>query len=369
MVSLNTVFSGISLQPKSALSRPELFLSLTDKNDRPHHRIALVAHALQTYNIDIAALSETRLSEEDTLTEVEGYTFFWKERNLVITNTPCQLKNKHKTSWMHPRSKHWHLIDYVIIKKRDQQDAVQTRGMRGGECHTITIKYTPTLNSYRHGIARKLAEIPNIDQNNIDYELDSEWTKLKTIIQENAEETLGFSTRRHQDWFDNNADGIHDLITAKNRAHDTWLSQPTSVALKEIFQQLRSEVQKILRDRENNWWNDRAKETQSYADANDQHGLYNSNKILYGPTKSSITPFRSLEGNLLKNKQEIIDDWAQHFSLILNQRNLVEPNILNNIPDVPHSEILDTNPAFPETIKAIRAMKNNKSPGPDGLPA
>ena len=369
----------------------------SDENDRPHRRTALVAHELQRYNIDIAALSETRLSEEDTLTEVgEGYTFFWKgypanerrnhgvgfavktkllskipespvgiserlmswriplakgryatllsayaptldsedvtkdsfyelldsainqtpredklillgdfnarvgrehhiwggviglhgvgnmnsnglrllslcsEHNLVITNTLFQLKNKHKTSWMHPRSKHWHLLDYVIIKKQDQQDAVQTRAMRGAECHTdhnliraklkLTIrpllsrkppskklnipalKDTSTRNNYRHGIARKLAEIPNIDPNNIENELDSEWTKLKTIIQENAEETLGFSTRRHQDWFDDNAGGIHDKITAKNKAHDAWLSQPTSVALKENFQLLRSEV-------------------------------------------------------------------------------------------------------------------------------
>ena len=42
----------------------------SDENDRPHRRTALVAHELQRYNIDIAALSGTRLSEEDTLTEV-----------------------------------------------------------------------------------------------------------------------------------------------------------------------------------------------------------------------------------------------------------------------------------------------------------
>ena len=34
---------------------------------------------------------------------------------LAITNTVFQLLDKHKTSWMHPRSEHWHLIDYVIV--------------------------------------------------------------------------------------------------------------------------------------------------------------------------------------------------------------------------------------------------------------
>ena len=37
----------------------------------------------------------------------------------AITNTFFQLRDAHKTSWMHPRSKHWHLIDYVIVRWRD----------------------------------------------------------------------------------------------------------------------------------------------------------------------------------------------------------------------------------------------------------
>lgn len=41
-----------------------------------------------------------------------------KEFDLSITNTYFQQHNNHKTSWMHPRSKDWHLIDYVITKKR-----------------------------------------------------------------------------------------------------------------------------------------------------------------------------------------------------------------------------------------------------------
>ena len=46
--------------------------------DRPERRTALIARELARYNIDIAALSETRLAEEGQLTEIgSGYTFFW----------------------------------------------------------------------------------------------------------------------------------------------------------------------------------------------------------------------------------------------------------------------------------------------------
>ena len=48
------------------------------KSDRPERRAAIVGQVLQRYNIDIAALSETRLADTGEITEVgAGYTFFW----------------------------------------------------------------------------------------------------------------------------------------------------------------------------------------------------------------------------------------------------------------------------------------------------
>ena len=58
------------------------------------------------------------------------------ELGLAITNTFLQLRDMHKTSWMHPRSKHWHLIDYVIVRRRDLNEVQITRAMRGAECST-----------------------------------------------------------------------------------------------------------------------------------------------------------------------------------------------------------------------------------------
>ncbi|VDL96943.1 unnamed protein product [Schistocephalus solidus] len=51
------------------------------KSDRPERRTALVARELARYNVDIAALSETRFSDQGQLEEVgAGYTFFWSGR-------------------------------------------------------------------------------------------------------------------------------------------------------------------------------------------------------------------------------------------------------------------------------------------------
>ncbi|KAI0233313.1 hypothetical protein LSAT2_016415, partial [Lamellibrachia satsuma] len=53
------------------------------------------------------------------------------EHELLITNTTFRMKYKFKTSWVHPRSKHWHLIDYVITRQRDRADVVISKAMRG----------------------------------------------------------------------------------------------------------------------------------------------------------------------------------------------------------------------------------------------
>ena len=48
-------------------------------SDRPPRRTALVDSEIGRYDIDIAALSETRLPNEGSLAEVGGgYTFFWR---------------------------------------------------------------------------------------------------------------------------------------------------------------------------------------------------------------------------------------------------------------------------------------------------
>ena len=50
-----------------------------EETDRPERRTALVAKELDRYGVDIAGLSETRLSDENHLIEVgAGFTFFWK---------------------------------------------------------------------------------------------------------------------------------------------------------------------------------------------------------------------------------------------------------------------------------------------------
>ena len=54
----------------------------------------------------------------------------------TVTNTMFKQKDERKTTWMHPRSKHWHMIDFIITRCRDKMDIHSTRVMRGANWWT-----------------------------------------------------------------------------------------------------------------------------------------------------------------------------------------------------------------------------------------
>ena len=235
----------------------------SNKSERPERRTALIARELGRYQVDIAALSETRFSDKEHLTEIgDGYTFFKSGRNkserrkagvgftiknhivkkldsvpdglndrlmtlklplgkkrsailisaydptltntddvkdkfyeelktlistvspsdklillgnfnacvaknyqawqgvlghhrigkcnsnglrllktcishrLTITNTMFRFPTRDKTSWMHPRSRHWHLIDFIIVSSKDRRDVQVTKAKCGADCWT-----------------------------------------------------------------------------------------------------------------------------------------------------------------------------------------------------------------------------------------
>ena len=54
----------------------------------------------------------------------------------MITNILFKHKDSHKMIWMHPRSKHWHLLDYFIVKQSDRAEVLDTKAMQGANCGT-----------------------------------------------------------------------------------------------------------------------------------------------------------------------------------------------------------------------------------------
>lgn len=180
--------------------------------DRPERRKALVGRELARYNADIAAHSKTCLTEEGQLMH---------------------------DSWMHPSSKHWHLIDFVIVKKRDRQDVWLTKSMCGADCWTdhrlsiskMNLRILPKR-CPQGKTAPKSLDISKLKKSETKQQLTEELENLAVNIQitDNIEDSwatfhntvyasdygsLGPSKRKHQDRFEDNSEQMNNVACSK----------------------------------------------------------------------------------------------------------------------------------------------------------
>ena len=197
------------------------------------------------------------------------------EHDLIITNTLFRLKTIHKTSWMHPRSKQWHLLDYIIVKSDQLREVHKTRVMRGADCWTdhnlilakIKMKIRPaslrrnhdrpknincaalqndtSRQHYAEGVASLLRERR---LNGEELTVEEDWERMTHQLFAVASEALGYERKNHRDWFRESETEIETLLSERNGAHQACLKNPSYVAHRHRFAELRSDAQTRLRE-------------------------------------------------------------------------------------------------------------------------
>ncbi|VDL93988.1 unnamed protein product [Schistocephalus solidus] len=85
---------------------------------------------------------------------------------------------------MHPRSRRWHLLDYVLIRSNQ--------------------------------ITEKLEDLHAPDDNAT---VEARWCQRRNFIQSTTLEVLGRACRQYQDWFDDNDANISNSLAEKNGLH------------------------------------------------------------------------------------------------------------------------------------------------------
>ncbi|BHF81620.1 hypothetical protein SprV_0802475300 [Sparganum proliferum] len=491
---------------------PDLFTPDNPRGNRPERRTALVARELARYKVDIAALSETRFSEQGQLEEVgAGYTFFWSgrprterrdagvafairndivgrlpclpqgindrlmslrlplrggkfatiisvyappmtspdaardkfyedlhallatvskadklivlgdfnapvgtdhtawrgvlgphglrgsndngllllrtcaEHRLILTNAFFCLPEREKATWRHPRSRQWHLLDYVLVRRRDQRDVLVTKAIAGADGWTdhrlviskMRIRLQPrrrpqgkrppgklnvallSLPAHHLHFSTELAQ--RLDNLPIaaaaaaaeNASVENRWCQLRDTIQSTALAVLGRARRQHQDWFDDNDAVISNLLTEKNRLHKAYVDHPNADK-KAAFYRSRRHLQQRLREMQDAWTARKAEEIQGYADRNEWKNFFAAIKAVYGPPTKGTAPLLSADGStLLTENTQILQRWAEHFRGVLNRPSAISDAAIDRLPQVETNADLDLPPSLQETIRAV----------------
>ena len=316
------------------------------------------------------------------------------QNELCITNTFFQQANRHKTTWMHPGSKQWHMIDYVITRQRDIKEVFHTRAMCGSTVWSdhrlvrsklafkiktprhrqrLSPKKTPDWSklqspAVREMIAAKLEE--GYDAAGLPAATaTASWDIFKDITLKISEEVLGYPVRKNRDWFDENDPLIKPLLNRLHNLHIDAIDDSTDNAKSELYRACKQEVQKHLRNMQDAWWKARATELQSAADRRDFKTFYHGLKAVYGPTHKASQSIKSKDDVLLTDPSEVRDRWAEHFKGVLNQEADFDMTVLDELPQYDVNSRLDDIPTLEEIKTCLAQLSSGKATGEDGIPA
>ena len=287
---------------------------------------------------------------------------------------------------------HWHLTDYVIVRRKDRQDVRVIKTMCGADCWTdhrlvvrkLNLHIQPVQRLQGKKVAKKL-DVSELNQdskrqafvNDLCSHLDAlkhssedvaeSWTVFRDTVHSSAMDSLGLVSRKHQDWFDENDKEIQGLLEEKHQKHKAYLRNTSSVSSKTAYSNICKTVQTRLRDMQDSWLSKKADEIQSFADRKDMKN-FDALKTIYSPQSSGTTPLLSADGtSLLTDKDAVLKRWAEHFDGVLNRPSSINDEAINRLPQVECNPLLDELPTVSETVKAIKRLSSGNAPGSDAI--
>ena len=313
------------------------------------------------------------------------------EHSLCITNALFRMADKYKTTWLHPRSKHWHLMDFIIVRHRDIRDIRVTRAIRGAECWTdhsqvctdtahCTAPLKPTQDCQGRLQCRQ-AEGP-ILQGTIPARSSKIVWPPKAALR-NGPLSKKQSMRLRRKSLEGKLEPMKTSSmrmtkrpkpymprTSGSMTYIEWLNDPSSVSKRKKFKALQAKVQTDLRAVQDQWLRDKATKVQDYADTHNTKKFFFSLKTVFGPSASGSAPLLSSnEKTLIKDQEGISKRWRGHFSTLQNRPSSVDSDTLNQILQQPVRVSLAKSPTIEEIKKAIHQTISDRASGKDGIPA
>ena len=87
------------------------------------------------------------------------------------------------------------------------------------------------------------------------------------------------------------------------------------------------------------------------------------------PKKKLTSTLQSAIAETLYNRDDRLDIWVQHFSLLHSKQNTFTDDAFKNMESLPTMDDLGSEPTIEELSKAITETASWETPGSEGIPA
>eukprot|EP00117_Sycon_ciliatum_P015630 scpid74294/ scgid15399/ Craniofacial development protein 2; p97 bucentaur protein len=317
-----------------------------------------------------------------------------------ICNTWFCKKAELKGTWMHPRSRHVHCIDYIIVARRDRHRCTDSQIIPSAECGSdhslLAMRFRlgrvrwrkPAAHSKRARFATcRLPDIVSTDDNGQvrrvvdEYQdsiaarlrgaadpcstVDEKWNNIRSAMTDAAQSALGRQGRRQPDWFADSRDTLKPLLVERNACHRSWI---TNGRRNDDYQKLRTarrQARQAVRTAKNQWFATVAGRVES--------GRFNSARVWAGirslqDARSGLKPIPSMaildeNGNICTSPAEQGQRWSRHFTKVYNIPSTFDSGVIDQVEQQDIVEELGEPPNLAELQRAVSAMSNGKAAG------
>jgi hypothetical protein len=215
--------------------------------------------------------------------------------------------------------------------------------------------------------------------------IEKQRSMCEKIIKEAAESVRGMQgPPQRNDWFD---DECAEVTSLKNKPYKSMLTKKNTRRAREEYQRRRYEEKKIHRRKKREAWKGLMEEIEETGRQKETRKFYRNVNIIRKGYKPRTVLCKDKMGNLETGKKKVLQRWAEHFDELLNGYEDEERNKGNGEGEGETEEMgeylgkeeeesgtdrnLETTdvPTREEVKVTVNKLKNNKAPGPDGIPS
>ncbi|BHF69040.1 hypothetical protein SprV_0301208100 [Sparganum proliferum] len=272
------------------------------------------------------------------------------EHRLTLTHIYFCLPMREKATWMHPRSRRWHLLGYVLVRRRDQRDVLVAEAIPGADGWT----------DHRLVISEMLIHLQPLRRPQVKRlpgKLNNAWLSLPVYH-------IHFSNQLAQRLdnlpvaavaaaaADDNASVESRWCQLRDAVHSTALGCP---------QPRTSPAQGLVR---------RGRRSHQQPARREEPPAQNLRQPPHRRQQSFYRSFRLVQQWL----REMKDAWTARKAdeiqgSVLSRPSAISDAATTRLPQVETNTDLDLPPPLHETIRTVQQLCSGKAPGSDAIPA